>query len=148
MAYCWRWIVPISKLYIPGTKRKSLFDFSKITLNKKLLNGLFIKGAYDPYYHVYTQEVIKEIIEFARLRGIRVVPEFDSPGHTQSWGKSFPKLLTSCFDGKSPNGQFGPIDPTNNFTYTFWKSFIKELVDVFPDRYLHLGGDEVDFTCW
>lgn len=105
------------------------------------------KGAYDPYYHVYTSENVKDIIEFARLRGIRVVPEFDSPGHTQSWGKAVP-ILTPCYTGQSPNGQFGPIDPTNNLTYSFWKIFIKELSAVFPDRYLHLGGDEVDFSCW
>lgn len=107
----------------------------------------FFKGAYDPFYHVYTQEVIKDIIEFARLRGIRVVVEFDSPGHSQSWGKSLPILATCYSDGK-PNGKFGPIDPSNNLTYVFWQSFIKELSSVFPDKYIHFGGDEVDFSCW
>lgn len=105
------------------------------------------KGAYDPYYHVYTSDIVQDIIEFARLRGIRVVPEFDSPGHTQSWGKSLP-ILTPCYNGPTPSGDFGPIDPSNNLTYAFWTSFIKELASVFPDRYLHLGGDEVDFSCW
>lgn len=108
----------------------------------------YLKGAYDPYYHVYTQETIKDIIEYARLRGVRVVPEFDSPGHTQSWGKSMPQLLTACFDGHRANGQFGPVDPSKNETYVFWKKFIQELSQVFPDDYLHLGGDEVDFSCW
>lgn len=97
---------------------------------------------------MYTQETVKEIIEYARLRGVRVVPEFDSPGHTQSWGKSMPEFLAACFEGERPNGQFGPIDPSKNQTYTFWKKFIQELSQVFPDNYLHLGGDEVDFTCW
>jgi N-acetyl-beta-hexosaminidase len=45
-------------------------------------------------------------------------------------------------------GTYGPIDPSNVATFAFLKNFVKELIDVFPDKYLHLGGDEVDFTCW
>ena len=98
-----------------------------------------IKGAFDPYNHIYTSSDVKEIIEFARQRGIRVVSEFDSPGHTLSWSK---ELLTPCYKDSKPDGSFGPMDPTNNATYAFLKSFIKELTNVFPDKYIHLGGDE------
>ncbi len=107
-------------------------------------------GAY-PYArtHVYSQEDVQEVIEYARVRGVRVVPEFDSPGHTQSWGKGQPGLLTKCYDKQgSFTGKFGPIDPTQNSTFAFINELMEELASVFPDRYLHLGGDEVSFGCW
>ena len=54
------------------------------------------QGSYDPFKLVYTTDDVKDIVDYASLRGIRVIPEFDTPGHTLSWGKSHPELLTHC----------------------------------------------------
>lgn len=107
-----------------------------------------LKGAYEPYRYIYTQADIREIIEYARLRGIRVIPEFDSPGHSLSWRKGIDGLLTKCYNHGHFTGDYGPIDPSQSSTFLFLKMFIKELSEVFKDSYLHLGGDEVDFSCW
>ncbi|CAH1126047.1 unnamed protein product [Ceutorhynchus assimilis] len=104
------------------------------------------QGAYDPTLFVYTAENISAIIDYARKRGVRVMPEFDTPGHTRSWGVSHPELLTKC-DGVQ-KGAYGPMDPSKNTTYSFLKDLFAEVREVFTDQFIHLGGDEVDFDCW
>ncbi|KAM6926229.1 beta-hexosaminidase subunit alpha [Lycodopsis pacificus] len=106
------------------------------------------KGAFHPMTHVYTQSDVRRVISHARLWGIRVVPEFDSPGHTKSWGKGQSDLLTPCYSGSTPSGAFGPVNPVLPSTYQFMARLFKEVSSVFPDSYIHLGGDEVDFSCW
>ncbi|EFA07069.1 beta-hexosaminidase subunit alpha [Tribolium castaneum] len=106
------------------------------------------KGAYHPVSGVYEQSDVMKIIEYARVRGIRVIPEFDTPGHTRSWGVAHPELLTSCFTDNVANGELGPMDPTKDTTYDFINNLFTEIVDVFPDSYFHIGGDEVEFDCW
>ncbi|XP_021364482.1 beta-hexosaminidase subunit beta-like [Mizuhopecten yessoensis] len=107
------------------------------------------KGAYHSSM-VYTRNDIADIIEFARLRGIRVIPEFDTPGHTYSWGFADPDLLTQCYPGKEETvpGFLGPMDPSNEHVFTFLAQFFKEVLTVFKDPYIHLGNDEVFTECW
>ncbi len=105
--------------------------------------------ASDGFY--YTQEEIRGIIEYARDRGIRVVPEFDIPGHTQSWLTAYPEFSAAT----------GPVtllrtwgistavmDPSRPELYEFLERVLGEMAALFPDEYFHIGGDEVDAKQW
>ena len=98
---------------------------------------------------IYLPEDVKEIVSYAKSRGIRVLPEFDTPGHVFAGIKSIPNLLTPCYgqDGR-PDGTFGPLNPILPSTYEFLEKFYFEVKQVFPDKFVHVGGDEVSFDCW
>jgi len=99
----------------------------------------------------YRQNEMRELIGYASDRGIRVVPEFDMPGHSTAWFVGYPELSS----GPGPYqierrwGIFDPaMDPTRESTYKLLDKFIAEMVDIFPDRYFHIGGDEVNGKQW
>ncbi|CAH4029034.1 unnamed protein product [Pieris brassicae] len=104
------------------------------------------QGAYDSSM-VYTKEDIQRVVEYARDRGIRVIPEFDVPGHTRSWGNAFPNVLTECYRQDKVVG-LGPMNPTKNATYKLLRDLFQEVQTWFPDKYFHIGGDEVELDCW
>ena len=101
--------------------------------------------------HFYTQDEIRHIIAYARDRGIRVVPEFDMPGHTTSWFVGYPELASAPgpYAIERSWGIFQPtMDPSREETYKFLDNFLGEMAALFPDPYFHIGGDEVDPTQW
>jgi hexosaminidase len=101
--------------------------------------------------HFYTQDQVRHIIAYARDRGIRVVPEFDIPGHTTSWFVGYPELASAPGPYKIERswGVFQPtMDPSREETYKFLDKFLGEMTALFPDHYFHVGGDEVDPTQW
>ena len=122
-------------------------DDQSFPYESKKFPELSEKGSYLPT-HVYSQNDVSYIIKYSASRGIRVVVEFDTPGHTRCWGIAKPELLTPCYTSDVPNGDLGPMDPTKDLTYTFMEELLTEVVEVFPDNYLHLGGDEVGYECW
>jgi hexosaminidase len=99
----------------------------------------------------YTQGEIRTVVAYARDRGVRIVPEFDIPGHSTSWLPAYPSLASGAgpynivHDFGDPSGV---LDPTRESTYKFLDGFIGEMVKLFPDEYFHIGGDEVSAKAW
>jgi hexosaminidase len=99
----------------------------------------------------YTQTQIREIVLYARDRGIRVVPEFDMPGHSTAWFAGYPALASKSgpYAIERHFGVFVPtFDPSRNETFQFLEGFIAEMATLFPDAYWHIGGDEVEGSQW
>lgn len=99
----------------------------------------------------FTQDQIREIIAYARDRGIRVVPEFDMPGHATSWLVGHPELGSAPGPYKIERnpGIFDPsLDPTREEVYKFLDKFLGEMAGLFPDAYMHIGGDENTGKQW
>ena len=99
----------------------------------------------------YTQAEIRDLIAYARDRGIRVVPEFDMPGHSTAWFVAHPEIAS----GNGPYqierkwGVFDPaMNPTDEKTYKFLNELIGEMSKLFPDQFFHIGGDEVNGKEW
>jgi len=109
-------------------------------------------GAFS-YYERYTQADIADIVEYGRLHGVRVMVEFDMPGHNAGWCAGQPELCPSsqCQE---------PLNPANPITFSTIKDLLMEMTGgvpskpgqpspgLFKDNFIHLGGDEVDTSCW
>ena len=99
----------------------------------------------------YTQDEIRDLIAYARDRGIRVLPEFDMPGHSTAWFVGHPELASGNgpYEIERKWGIFDPaMDPTNEKVYKFLDELIGEMAKIFSDRYFHIGGDEVNGKEW
>lgn len=94
-------------------------------------------GAYGGYY---TKEDIKEIVDYARVRHIEVIPEIEMPGHSEEVTAAYPEL--SC------NGKPSDFCPGNEKTFEFLESVLSEVMEMFPSEYIHIGGDEAGKGNW
>ena len=125
-----------------------LSDNQGFRVESKRLPKLHEMGSDGLYY---TQEEIRELIAYARDRGIRVVPEFDVPGHSTAWFVAHPELASAPgpYEIERRWGVFDPaVDPTKESTYKFLDEFIGEMAKLFPDQFSHVGGDEVNGKQW
>lgn len=109
-------------------------------LQQKASDGLF-----------YSQEEMREVVRYATERGVRVVPELDVPGHASAIAVAMPELMSAPGPYKMERGWgvFKPLlDPSNEQVYHVIDTLVGEMAAIFPDPYLHIGGDEVDPTQW
>lgn len=101
----------------------------------KLWNGAYSSS------ERYTMAAAADIVNYAKRRGINVLAELDVPGHAVSWGVGYPELWPSknCTE---------PLDVSNDFTFKLINGVLSDFSKIFHYKFVHLGGDEVDTSCW
>ena len=97
-------------------------------------------GAYGGYY---TQAQLKNLVAYAAAKGITIVPEIEMPGHSDEVTAAYPAL--KCEGNK---GAQGDVCPSNEETYQFYCNILREVMDIFPSHYIHIGGDEAGKEAW
>ncbi|GAA4375125.1 beta-N-acetylhexosaminidase [Hymenobacter koreensis] len=125
-----------------------LSDDQGFRVESKVLPRLHEVGGANGYY---TQAQVREVLAYAAARGIRVVPEFDVPGHTTAWIAAYPELASNDSTYAVPL-RWGvlniALDPTRETTYQLLDKVLTEMTALFPDEYFHIGGDENDGRQW
>ncbi len=103
-----------------------------------------------PYGGYYTQEEIREIVDYAALKYITVIPEIEMPGHSSAALAAYPEL--GCTGGpyrvETSWGVFIDIYCTKEETFIFLEKVLSEVMDLFPSKYIHIGGDEAPKKRW
>ncbi|HEY4194361.1 MAG TPA: beta-N-acetylhexosaminidase, partial [Mucilaginibacter sp.] len=147
-----------------------LSDDEGFRVESKIFPLLQEKGSNGDYY---TQAQLKEVVRYAQDRGIMVVPEFDMPGHSQSWFAGYPELASQpgpyrpglraqwMNEHPDPNRpksggmasmitdlEAATFDPTNEKVYKFLNKFLGEMATIFPAGYVHVGADENNGLAW
>ncbi|MFT8718224.1 MAG: family 20 glycosylhydrolase [Acetobacter sp.] len=134
-----------------------LNDGAAFRVESHVFPRLQMIGAHGQYY---TQEDIRALVRYAADRGVRIVPEFDVPGHAMAILEAYPDLAaaelpaanaactgsSACVAGGNINNP--ALDPTNGHTMDFVRKLFAEMAGLFPDRYFHAGGDEVVASQW
>ncbi|MBL8553978.1 MAG: beta-N-acetylhexosaminidase [Phenylobacterium sp.] len=104
------------------------------------LHGIAAQGQF------YTQAQIRHLVAYAADRGVRVVPEFDVPGHTRAIILAYPQLASHPVGPGAAGAQV--LNPASEETYRFVTRLFDEMAGLFPDDYFHIGGDEVGDDAW
>ena len=120
---------------------------------KETVVGRWYSGIYDgkPYGGYYTQDELRDVIDYAAKRHITIIPEVDLPGHMQAALTAYPEL--GCTGGPYEVRTIWGVSQDvlcvgNDFTLQFVKDVLSEVADIFPSEYIHIGGDECPKVRW
>jgi len=121
-----------------------IVDGNSVPLQSELYPELSEKGAYCKEC-IYTQDDVRKVVEFARMRGVRVQPEVDVPGHS-GFGYGKPALV-ACPTFEAFRGGGRALDVTSDATYVFLKAYMLETAELFPEPVFNFCGDELQCAC-
>ncbi|EDQ91031.1 uncharacterized protein MONBRDRAFT_15452, partial [Monosiga brevicollis MX1] len=162
-------LVDVARTYLPIETLKTIVDgclYSKINVVHLHLTDsqsfpLWLTTLTDITVHgatsadkVYTPDMLRELVNYAALRGVRIIPEIDTPGHSRSFGLSpETKDIVACayekdWEKSCAEPPCGQLNPTLDKTYTVLQYVFYDLVLIFKDPYIHLGYDEINHNCW
>ena len=136
----WRTLNGQDEICLDRAKQEDNPDFNLPDDKMKMKDGKKVYGGY------YTQDDIREVVAYAAQRGIDVVPEVDMPGHSACAISNYDGL--SCFKETKWRSFSSPMCPGKDRMLEFCKDIYREIFSLFPYKYVHIGGDEVDMTDW
>ena len=123
-----------------------LSDNEGFRVESRLYPRLQTVGSHGQFY---TQDEVRDLVRYARDRGVRIVPEFDVPGHTLAMLTAYPEYASGPLAGANYlSAMNSALNPANPATFAFLDRLFCEMADLFPDRYFHVGGDEVTGAHW
>jgi len=128
-----------------------IVDSQSFPFESKSYPLLSQKGAYSPK-ELYTAQDIQSVVQYAYDRGVRIIPEFDGPGHAYAWGMGYPNI-TLCPDWRPWSSYClqppcGQLNPSLEETYNVMRGVLSDAAELFPDEFFHLGADEVNLACY
>ncbi|PYX82851.1 MAG: beta-N-acetylhexosaminidase [Acidobacteria bacterium] len=162
--FAWRGLlIDVARHFIPlDVLKRNLDGMEAVKMNVLHLHltdheGFRVESKSYPKLHqvgsagaYYTQAELRDLIAYARDRGIRLLPEFEMPGHSRAWFVAYPELasLPGPYSFQPGSGPDPVMDPTQDKTYKVLNKFLGEMSKLFPDAYVHIGGDEVSGEGW
>ena len=119
---------------------------------KETMKGAYANNEFDgtPYGGFYTQEQIKDVVAYAEKRHINIIPEIEMPGHALAALAAYPELACTKgpFETATKWGVFDDVFCPKEETFSFLENVLDEVMQLFPSKIIHIGGDECPKTRW